>query len=114
VARSSTYGGFWVVSDYASLSRVIRDDATFTSTHNMEDHVHPERAARRRAAEVDVRITFDRDRCSGHARCAALAPEVYRLDEEGYLGEPTLTEGSERQAERGAMACPEGAITVQP
>ncbi|PZM98131.1 MAG: cytochrome P450 [Actinobacteria bacterium] len=41
VAYSTTYGGFWLVSDYASLSRVIRDDATFTSTHNMEDPNDP-------------------------------------------------------------------------
>lgn len=41
VAHSTTYGGFWLVSDYASLSRVIRDDATFTSTHNMEDPADP-------------------------------------------------------------------------
>jgi cytochrome P450 len=41
VARSTTYGGFWLVSDYAGLSRVIRDDATFTSTHNMDDPSDP-------------------------------------------------------------------------
>ncbi|SDY37649.1 Cytochrome P450 [Micromonospora pattaloongensis] len=41
VARSGTYGGFWLVSDYASVSRVIRDDATFTSTHNMDDPSDP-------------------------------------------------------------------------
>lgn len=41
VAYSRTYGGFWLVSDYASVSRVIRDDATFTSTHNMEDPNDP-------------------------------------------------------------------------
>jgi cytochrome P450 len=41
VARSTTYGGFWLVSDYANLSRVIRDDATFTSTHNMTDPGDP-------------------------------------------------------------------------
>ena len=41
VAHSNNYGGFWVVSDYASVTRVIRDDATFTSTHNMEDPDDP-------------------------------------------------------------------------
>ncbi|HEV7897613.1 MAG TPA: cytochrome P450 [Planosporangium sp.] len=41
VAHSATYGGFWVVSDYAGLSRVIRDDAAFTSTHNMDDPGDP-------------------------------------------------------------------------
>lgn len=41
VAFSNNHGGFWLVSDYASLSRVIRDDATFTSTHNTEDPTDP-------------------------------------------------------------------------
>lgn len=41
VARSDAYGGFWVVSDYASVSRVIRDDAAFTSVHNMDDPSDP-------------------------------------------------------------------------
>ncbi|MGC9666874.1 ferredoxin [Planosporangium sp. 12N6] len=61
-----------------------------------------------------MRISVDRGRCSGHARCAALAPEVYRLDEEGYsvAGERAVPPGLERQAERGALGCPEGAITL--
>jgi cytochrome P450 len=41
VARSTSHGGFWLVSDYASLTRVIRDDSAFTSTHNMADPDDP-------------------------------------------------------------------------
>ncbi|SDY37627.1 ferredoxin [Micromonospora pattaloongensis] len=61
-----------------------------------------------------MRVTVDRDRCSGHVRCAALAPQVYRLDEEGYAaaGAHPVPPGQERPAERGALACPEGAISV--
>jgi ferredoxin len=63
-----------------------------------------------------VRVTVDRDRCSGHARCAAFAPEVYRLDEEGYsvADDQPVPPGWERAAELGARACPEQAITVTP
>jgi ferredoxin len=63
-----------------------------------------------------VRVTFDRDRCSGHARCAALAPEVYPLDEEGYVvtDAKPVPRGWEQAADRGARACPEGAIIIQP
>jgi len=31
-----------------------------------------------------MRVRVDVDKCQGHARCAALAPEVYELDELGY------------------------------
>jgi ferredoxin len=62
-----------------------------------------------------MRIHVDTERCSGHARCQALAPEVYELDELGYnvtsLKEvaPELAES----ARRGAAACPEQAITIE-
>jgi ferredoxin len=63
-----------------------------------------------------MRVTVDRDRCSGHARCATLAPEVYHLDVEGYAvaEDQPVPPGSEPAAERGARACPEQAIVVRP
>lgn len=33
VARSEKHGGFWVLSRYADVERVIKDDATFSSEH---------------------------------------------------------------------------------
>jgi ferredoxin len=62
-----------------------------------------------------MRVTIDGERCSGHVRCNALAPEVYPLDEEGYAeaGDRPVPAGRERAAERGALACPEQAITVR-
>ncbi|MFD0971429.1 cytochrome P450 [Plantactinospora endophytica] len=41
VGRTDAYGGFWVVSDHASLSQVMRDDATFSSGRNTEDPSDP-------------------------------------------------------------------------
>ena len=63
-----------------------------------------------------MHVTVDRDRCSGHARCASLVPEIYRLDAEGYAvaEEQPVPPGRERAAERGALACPEQAIVVRP
>jgi ferredoxin len=29
------------------------------------------------------RLEIDRGRCQGHARCAALAPEIFSVDDEG-------------------------------
>lgn len=61
-----------------------------------------------------LRIKVDRGLCSGHARCAAVAAEVYRLDDDGYC----ISDGDEVRAEqeqlarRGARACPERAIEI--
>lgn len=53
-------------------------------------------------------------RCSGHARCAAVAPEVYVLDDDGYnvMGETDIAPALQDLARRGARACPERAIEV--
>ncbi|MEV4757357.1 cytochrome P450 [Micromonospora sp. NPDC049559] len=37
VAHSPHHGGFWVVSDYVSVTRVMRDDTAFASIHHAED-----------------------------------------------------------------------------
>jgi ferredoxin len=53
--------------------------------------------------------------CSGHARCAALAPEVYVLDDDGYIsfdGDIDLPDGKQADARRGAAGCPERVITI--
>lgn len=61
-----------------------------------------------------MRVRVDPNLCSGHARCAALAPEVYVLDPDGYnrMGEFEVAEGLEDRARLGADACPERAITI--
>jgi ferredoxin len=52
--------------------------------------------------------------CTGHARCAATAPDVYELDDSGFCAITVLTVAPEleQSAVRGAEACPERAITV--
>jgi ferredoxin len=62
-----------------------------------------------------MRVHVDVERCTGHARCADLAPEVYELDDVGFNVTPTydVAPGMEELARRGAMACPEQAITVE-
>jgi ferredoxin len=62
-----------------------------------------------------MKVTVDRSKCTGHARCAATGPDVYPLDDEGYNaleGETEVPAGLEQQAVDGAAACPERAITV--
>ncbi|MET0270796.1 MAG: ferredoxin [Sphingomonas sp.] len=55
-----------------------------------------------------------RDRCQGHARCWAQAPDLFELDDEGYItaGDIAVPEGGERAAWRGAKSCPERALEI--
>ena len=64
-----------------------------------------------------VKISVDQSKCMGHARCNAMAPEVYQLDENGYVDIPDGTVVPEQlrdAAYDGASACPERAISVSP
>ena len=52
--------------------------------------------------------------CVGHARCAAVAPDVYELDDNGFnvTPEKDVDEALRPQAIRGMRACPERIITI--
>ncbi|MER5195718.1 ferredoxin [Streptomyces sp. NPDC002755] len=62
-----------------------------------------------------MKITIDTSSCSGHARCAAAAPQLFRLDDDGYaLPVDREVPGALEEAARdGERACPERAITVE-
>jgi ferredoxin len=61
-----------------------------------------------------MRIRVDPDKCQGHARCFALAPELFAVDDYGQASvivdqvPPALTD----QAELAIANCPEYAIEV--
>jgi ferredoxin len=61
-----------------------------------------------------MRITVDTAACVGHARCNAVAPDVYDLDDEGYAQpfDGDVPPALEPQAREGADACPERAIAL--
>jgi ferredoxin len=61
-----------------------------------------------------VRIVIDKANCVGHARCAAIAPDLFALDAEGYIATEKfeVPEGQEALAKRAARACPERVISV--
>ena len=47
-----------------------------------------------------LKVRVDRESCQGHARCAALAPELFALDELGNareIGDGTVPTALERQ-----------------
>jgi ferredoxin len=62
-----------------------------------------------------VRISVDSERCTGHALCKAAAPHVFVLDDLGFNVTPAGEVPAEfaDEARRGALSCPESAITVE-
>ncbi|MET7680462.1 ferredoxin [Streptomyces sp. NPDC005423] len=62
-----------------------------------------------------MKISIDTTACSGHARCAAAAPELFRLDDDGYAlpVEGDAPQDLEEAARDGERACPERAITLR-
>lgn len=61
-----------------------------------------------------MKIVVEREKCSGHARCFAMGPDIYELDDEGYIAltERDVPSHLEQQAVDGAQSCPEGAISI--
>lgn len=56
------------------------------------------------------------DKCQGHARCLALAPEVFYIDDEGYgavHGDGEFADNTSDVIEKALMNCPENAIRVR-
>jgi ferredoxin len=62
-----------------------------------------------------MKIVVNTALCSGHARCAAVAPDVFTLNEDGYIGfeEREVPAGMEAKAQRGVRACPERALRLE-
>lgn len=64
-----------------------------------------------------MRIILDNDKCQGHGRCYALAPDLFDADDEGYailLVEGDVPTDREADARLAADNCPEFAITIEP
>jgi ferredoxin len=63
-----------------------------------------------------MKVKIDGELCTGHGRCNAVAPEFYRLDDNGYNADrgKTLDVPAELQeaARLGAKKCPERAVRV--
>ena len=61
-----------------------------------------------------MRIKVNHTLCSGHARCIAVAPDVYEVNSDGYneMPETEISADKQAQALRGARACPEQAIVI--
>ena len=67
------------------------------------------------AEETRLKVRIDREKCQGHARCYALAPELFELDEMGNgreRGDGSVPPGLEDKAYLAQANCPELAIEV--
>jgi ferredoxin len=62
-----------------------------------------------------MKITIDADKCQGHGRCYAIAPELFDLDDNGhaFISSDEFPETARTQAELAMQNCPEGAITIE-
>jgi ferredoxin len=62
-----------------------------------------------------MKIRIDKRSCVGNARCAAVAPELFPLDDNGYIQVDVIDvpPGMEEDARRGAAACPERIILIE-
>jgi len=61
-----------------------------------------------------MKAQVDRELCQGHARCHIRCPQVFDLDEQGFvrLVCSEVPEPLEESARRAAADCPEGAISL--
>ena len=63
----------------------------------------------------EIRVRVDSDKCQGHARCSALAPELFQLDEFGHARESLTVCASADLIDKAYIAranCPEEAIII--
>jgi ferredoxin len=62
-----------------------------------------------------VKVSIDRQACTGHGLCYLSAPQVFGDDDEGYgqvLGEGEVSAGYADDARHAVANCPERAITA--
>lgn len=63
-----------------------------------------------------MHVTIERDRCTGHGRCYALAPDLFEADADGYgtvVGAGALDASTVEPARRAEANCPERAVAVR-
>ena len=67
------------------------------------------------ATPTKLTVRVDQDKCQGHNRCKALAPELFELDDFGNArekGDGTVPAGLEEKAYLAKSNCPEFAVEI--
>jgi ferredoxin len=62
-----------------------------------------------------MKVRLERSKCTGHAQCYAIEPELFPIDDEGYstLEDHTVDPGDEQITRAGVAACPELALVIE-
>jgi ferredoxin len=63
-----------------------------------------------------MKVRVDPTRCQGYGRCAAIAPEIFELDDFGFASarsDDEVAADREDVAREAATECPARAITVE-
>ena len=63
-----------------------------------------------------MRVRIDSDRCEGHNRCVAVAPELFDSDDYGYafvIGDGDVSAAAEEKARLAVANCPERAVSIE-
>lgn len=65
---------------------------------------------------MSFKVVVDFDLCQGHGVCEGEAPEVFELDEEGYLQilQDDVPETERANVEKAVKHCPQRAIRIEP
>lgn len=67
------------------------------------------------SGEAELEAHIDLKKCTGHARCFVLDPELFDIDDSGYALNPVVgvPAGKKTIAKEAVDACPERAITLR-
>lgn len=62
-----------------------------------------------------MKVSLDRSKCSGHAQCYVVDPDLFPIDDDGYstLVEHSVEPGDEPATRAGVAACPERALIIE-
>lgn len=63
-----------------------------------------------------MRVRVDSEKCQGHNRCYALAPDLFEVDDLGFasaIGDGVVPPAMEDRARAAVANCPEYAITIE-
>jgi ferredoxin len=63
-----------------------------------------------------MRIVVDRDLCTGQAMCESVAPDLFRVADDGQAESQVavVPDGRLGEAELAASCCPNGALELKP
>lgn len=61
-----------------------------------------------------TKVVVDFELCESNALCEAVAPDVFRLDDDDYLqvDDPTVTDENRGRVEQAVAACPKAALSI--